>query len=284
MVKVTADSTCDLTPELLRALDVTLTPLAILVGEQTFHDGVDIVPADIFRYVEKEGKPCSTAAVNVYEYHRLFEELLETYDAVVHINISAEFSSCHQNAALAAKSFENVHVVDSRNLSSGSGHVVCLAAEMAKKGIPAPEIVKALEDVIPRVDASFVIDKLDYLHRGGRCTGLEALGAKLLKLKPSIEVHGGKMTVGKKYMGSFERSLENYVKDKLKDIEDIDLRRVFITHPACPAETVERVRELVRSLASFEEIIETRAGCTISSHCGPDTLGILFIRKTPKAI
>ncbi len=284
MVKVTADSTCDLTPRLLRELDVTLTPLAVMVGEETFHDGVDITPADVFRYVEQEGKSCRTAAVNVFEYHRLFEELLETYDAVIHINISAEFSSCYQNAALAAKSFENVYVVDSRNLSSGSGHVVYAAAEMAKRGLPAEEIVTKLNEMIPRVDASFVIDKLDYLYKGGRCTGLEAFGAKLFQLKPCIEVHAGKMTVGKKYKGSFERSLENYVKDKLRDLDDIDQSRVFITHPACSAETVLRVRELLEANANFEEIIESRAGCTISSHCGPYTLGILILRKTPKQI
>ncbi|HWR19838.1 MAG TPA: DegV family protein [Clostridia bacterium] len=284
MIKVTADSTCDLTPELLRELDVTLTPLAVLVGEESFHDGVDITPADVFRYVEQDKKICKTAAVNVYEYHRLFEQLLETYDAVIHINISAEFSSCHQSAALSAKSFNNVYVVDSRNLSSGSGHIVYLAAQMAKQNIQAEEIVRRLEDIIPRVDASFVIDKLDYLYKGGRCTGLEAFGAKLFQLKPCIEVYNGKMTVGKKYKGSFDRSLENYIKDKLKDIDDIDLTRVFITHPACGEETVDKVRELVKSLADFHEIIETRAGCTISCHCGPYTLGILFIRKTPKAI
>ena len=284
MIKVTADSTCDLTPEILSKLNVTLTPLAIMVGEETFRDGVDIHPADVFRYVEQDGKTCKTAAVNVYEYHRLFEELLETYDAVVHINISAEFSSCYQNASLAAKSFENVYVVDSRNLSSGNGHVVYAAAEMASKGMSAPEIVERLSDLIPRVDASFVIDKLDYLHKGGRCTGLEAFGAKLFQLKPSIEVYSGKMAVGKKYKGSFDRALENYVKDKLKDLDDIDQTRVFITHPACAPETVEKVRELIKSLANFQEIIETRAGCTVSSHCGPYTLGILFLRKTPKQL
>lgn len=284
MIKVTADSTCDLTPEILSKLNVTLTPLAIMVGEDTFHDGVDIHQEDVFRFVEQEGKTCKTAAVNVYEYHRLFEELLETYDAVVHINISSEFSSCYQNASLAAKSFENVYVVDSRNLSSGNGHVVYAAAEMAKLGMSAPEIVEKLNDLIPRVDASFVIDKLDYLYKGGRCTGLEAFGAKLLQIKPSIEVFDGKMVVGKKYKGSFDHALESYVKDKLKDLDDIDQTRVFITHTACAPETVENVHELIRTLANFQEIIETRAGCTVSSHCGPYTLGILFLRKTPKQL
>lgn len=282
MVKVTADSTCDLSPQIINDLDITLMPLHILVDGEEFSDGVDITPEDIFKYVDEQGKTCKTAAVNVYEYKSLFEEMLSKYEAVIHVSLGSEFSSSYQNACLAAQDFKNVYVVDSRNLSTGSGHIVYEAATMAQRGLGPEEICKNLEELIPRIDASFVIDRLDYLHKGGRCSGLEAIGAKFLRIKPCIEVVEGKMIVGKKYRGSFERCLQNYVKDKLVDKEDIDYSRIFITHPKCSEETVEKVKEAIRQYAHFDEIIETKAGCTISAHCGPNTLGILFKRRNKK--
>ncbi len=282
VIKITADSTCDLSPEILNTMNITLVPLHVLVDDKAFQDGVDITPAQIFRYVGEEGKICKTAAVNVYEYESLFAELSSEYEAVIHISISSDFSSCYQNAVLAAQSFPNVYVVDSRNLSTGSGHIVYDAALMAKEGLQAKEILRRLEETIPKIDASFVIDRLDYLRRGGRCSGVEAFGATLLRIKPSIEVIDGKMKVGKKYRGSFDRCLEQYLKDKLSNRQDIDKSRIFITHPMCSEQTVAKVKEAIHRYADFEEIIETRAGCTISSHCGPDTLGILFKRKNRK--
>ena len=252
-----------------------------LVDGESYRDGVDITPADIFRHAEA-GRKVRTAAANQYDYERLFERFSADFDAVIHIAISQEFSACFGNACLAARDFPNVYVVDSRNLSSGSGHVVADAAEMAQSGAKADEIIRRLGETIPCVDASFVIDNLDYLRRGGRCSGLEAAGAKFLQLKPCIEVVGGEMKVGKKYRGSFDRCLEHYVSDRLDGRRDIDYRRVFITHPACAPETVQTVRSMIGSLAPFEEILETRAGCTVSNHCGPATLGILFKRTRPK--
>ncbi len=282
MVKITADSTCDLSPAILKDLNITLSPLHILAGDKDFRDGVDITPADVFKFADQQGIMCRTAAVNVYEYERLFEEFSASFDAVVHVCIGSGFSACYQNAVLAARRFDNVFIVDSRNLSSGSGHVVYGAALLARSGAGAQQILASLKTLIPRVDASFVIDRLDYLHKGGRCSGLEATGAKLLQIKPCIEVLDGQMKVGKKYRGSFERCLESYVKDKLTDLSRIELKRVFITHPMCSRETVQRVREVILEYAGFEEVIETNAGCTISSHCGPKTLGILFLRKGEK--
>ena len=282
MIKITADSTCDLSPEILNDRGITLMPLCILVDDKAFRDGMDITPADIFRYVDEEGKTCKTAAVNVYEYERFFAELSPKYEAVIHICIGSGFSSCYQNAAQAAQSFENVYVVDSRNLSSGSGHIVYDAASMAKDGLEPKEICRRLEETIPRVDASFVIDRLDYLHKGGRCSGLEAIGAKLLQIKPCIEVIDGKMKVGKKYRGRFEDCLEHYVKDRLYIKQDIDYSRVFITHPMCSAQTVAKTREVICQYAHFGEIIETQTGCTIANHCGPNMLGILFKRRSRK--
>jgi len=279
VIKITADSTCDLSDGIINALDITLVPLHIIVDNQIFSDGIDITPEDIFHFVDEEGKFCKTSAINVYEYVSLFKELAPQYEAVIHICISSEFSACYQNALLAAQEFSNVYVIDSRNLSTGSGHIVVDAAIMAKQGKKPKEICQALEKTTSLVEASFVIDRLDYLYKGGRCSGLEAIGAKLLHIKPCIEVIDGKMKVGKKYRGSFEHCLKNYVIDRLKDRTDIDNSRIFITHPMCSQSIVDRVKEIIREYANFEEIITTRAGCTISSHCGPNTLGILFKRK-----
>lgn len=281
MIKITADSTCDLSPDILKSLDITQVPLSILVDDKPYKDGLDITPADIFRYVGKEKKICKTAAVNVFEYENLFRKLLQEYEAVIHINISSGFSSCYQNAVLAAQSFENVYVIDSRNLSTGSGHIVYEAAQMAKAGLTAEEISSKLKDSIPRVDASFVIDNLEYLHRGGRCSGVEAFGANLLRIKPCIEVIDGKMKVGKKYRGSFEFCLQNYIKDRVENRNDIDYSRIFITHTICSKKTLDLVKDAIVEYG-FEQIIETEAGCTISSHCGPNTLGILYKRLNKK--
>ena len=212
MIKITADSTCDLSGQILERMNIDLLPLHIVVGDEEYRDGVNITPLSIVNLVENENKTCKTAAVNAFEYQEFFAGLAPDYEAVIHINIGSQFSSCHQNAKIAAQNFDNVYVIDSQNLSTGHGHVVYEAALMASQGLSAAEICSRLEELIPKVDASFVISKLDYLYKGGRCSGLEAFGARLLQIKPCIEVVDGKMVVGKKYRGSFERSLELYVK------------------------------------------------------------------------
>ena len=279
MIKITADSTCDLSQDILEQLNITLVPLHILVDEVDYLDGVNIKPSDIFEFIGKQNKSCSTAAINVFEYEEFFKPLAEENDAVIHINLSQHLSSCYQNAQIAAQSFDNVYVIDSTNLSTGSGHLVYEAALLAKEGHSAEEIVARIEGIKPNVRATFVIDKMDYLKKGGRCTSLEAFGATLLKIKPSIEVIDGKMTVGKKYRGAFESALEKYVKDQLANIEQIDPSLIFITHSHCSPETVAHVRSIVESYGHFNTILETTAGCTISTHCGPNTLGILFKTK-----
>ncbi|QBK27016.1 DegV family protein [Ureibacillus thermophilus] len=282
MIKITADSTCDLSPEIIKQFDISLIPLHVLIDDEDFRDGIDIEPKDIFRYVGQEGKSCKTAAVNTFEYENFFKEFSPKYDAVIHISLGSGFSSCYQNAKIASEQFDNVYVVDSQNLSTGSGHIVYEAALLAQGGVQAEEIVKHLEELVPKVDASFVINTMEYLRKGGRCSGVEAFGATLLRIKPSIEVVGGKMIVGKKYRGNFDRCIVNYVKDRLENNDDIDYSRVFITHSYCSPETVQKVREAVETYAKFDEIIETTAGCTISTHCGPNTLGILYKRKSKK--
>lgn len=279
MIKITADSTCDLTQSILEKYNITLIPFHVLIDEEDFLDGVNIEPLDIFKYVGEQGKTCRTAAINTFEYETFFKEHASQHDAVIHICLGSDFSSSCQNAKIAAESFDNVYVIDSQNLSTGSGHIVLEAALLAEKGLSAEEICQQLEALVPKIDSSFVIDKMDYLRKGGRCSGMEALGATLLKIKPSIEVVDGKMIVGKKYRGNLDRCLENYVKDRLQNNDNIDSTRIFITHSHCSKETVDKVRKLVEELGNFEEIIETTAGCTISTHCGPNTLGILYRRK-----
>lgn len=280
MIKITADSTCDLSPELINRNGIGIVPIHVLVDDKDYTDGVDITSLELFQMVESEGRSCRTAATNSYEYEQFFAKFAESFDAIIHISLGSGFSSCYQNAFIAAGNFENVFVVDSKNLSSGSGHIVLRAAELAAQGKKPEQIVAELEEETGRVEASFVIEKLDYLHKGGRCSGLEMLGANLLHLRPCIEVRDNKMAVGRKYRGNFDRCLVQYVQDKLEGRSDIDGSLVFITHSSCSPETVNKVKAAIDETGIFSEVIETNAGCTISSHCGPNTLGILFKQKS----
>ena len=278
-IRITSDSTCDLSPDYLRAHRVELLPLYTMKGGETFRDGVNIHPQDIFDHVAAGGDLCSTAANNVSDYQELFTRLLPECDAIIHIDISADFSSCYQNACVAASELPNVYVVDSRNLSSGHGHIVCEAVNMAEEGKLSPrEIVDRLNELTSRVEASFLLDRLDYMVKGGRCSMVAALGANLLHLKPCIEVIDGKMKVVKKYRGSYEKCILNYVKDRLQNRDGLVYDRIFITHTPVEDGLVEKVRAAIQECAPFTHIIETQAGCTVSCHCGPGTLGILFIR------
>lgn len=279
MVKISADSTCDLSPSITKEFDIGITPLSVIVGDQQFQDGVSITPSEIFKYVEKDGKVCRTSAINVYDYQHYFAELSSNYDAVIHICLGSKFSSCYQNASLAAQAFKNVYVIDSQNLSTGSGQLVYEAALLARENMTAEAICQRLRDLIPKVRTSFIIDRLDYLRNGGRCSALAAQGAKILQIKPCIEVVDGQMIVGKKYRGTLEKCLKNYVKDKLQDRNDIDLRRIFITHTVLDSELVMMVKEEIKKYSDFQDIIITDAGSTVACHCGPNTLGILFILK-----
>lgn len=278
-IRITSDSTCDLNPDYLQAHRVELLPLYTMKGGETFRDGVDIHPQDIFDHVAAGGDLCSTAANNVSDYQALFARLLPECDAIIHIDISADFSSCYQNACVAASELPNVYVVDSRNLSSGHGHIVCEAVNMAEAGKLSPqEIVDRLNELTSRVEASFLLDRLDYMVKGGRCSMVVALGANLLHLKPCIEVIDGKMKVVKKYRGSYEKCILNYVRDRLQNRDGLVYERIFITHTPVADGLVDKVRAAIQECAPFTDIIETQAGCTVSCHCGPGTLGILFIR------
>ena len=278
-VKIISDSTCDLSPELLERYDIAITPLCVIKDGKEFHDGVDITPADIFTHVDGGRDLCSTAAVSQFEYTEMFTRYAKDCDAVVQINIGSNFSCCYQNACLAAQDFDNVYVVDSGNLSSGQGLLVVAAAKLAEQGLSGAEIAERMRALVPKVEASFLIERLDYMRKGGRCSAVAALGANLLNLKPCIEVREGKMGVCKKYRGSFEKCIRQYVKDRLDGRADIAPDLAFITHPACQKNVVDAAMEEAARYGSFDEVVETHAGCTVSCHCGPNTLGILFVRK-----
>ena len=281
-VKITCDSTCDLTPALCEQYGVEVLPLGVTLGEELFHDGVDIHAADIFEYVAKSGVLPKTSAISVGEYTDIFKKYTDEGYAIVHVNICSDMSSCHQNARIAASDFEDVYPVDSRNLSSGSGHLVIEAAKMAERGMEAAEIAQALTEMQARLDVSFVLQTLDYLKKGGRCSSIAALGANLLQLRPEIEVVNGAMKVGKKYRGKAEKSIPDYIRGRLEGRDDLLLDRIFVTHSHVPAELVAEAIALVKELQPFSEVIETVAGCTISSHCGPACLGVLFFTKEPE--
>lgn len=277
--QITSDSTCDLSPEQLEQYNIRLLPLYVSMDGKTLRDGVDVKPDDIYAHVSAGGSLPQTAAVNLADYVRAFTELSKKNDFVIHVCISLDFSCCYQNAKLAAADFDNVYVIDSRNLSTGHGLVVLEAERMAREGMAPDDIVAALHDLTGRVEASFILDRLDYMKKGGRCSAVTLLGANLLRLRPCIEVRDGKMGVGKKYRGSFDKCVCEYITDKIGNRSDLELRRVFITHSGVSEESVQKAVETVQKLQPFEEICVTRAGCTVSSHCGPGTLGVLYIRK-----
>lgn len=279
-IRITGDSTCDLSPDILRKYDMRLVPLSVIIDGEAFHDGVDVTPRDIFRASDM-GKAVRTAAVNTFEYREFFREQLKDADQVVHICISSEFSTCYSDAVEAAEQCKNVSVVDSRNLSTGSGLLMLDGADLAAKGMEGAEIAEALRARTDLVDASFVVRTIDYLRRGGRCSGLEAMGAKLLHIRPSIVVRNGKMHPGEKYRGRYEHYLKHYISDILADDSTIDFRRVFITHSPSEEGLVRFAIDTVKSYGLFREVLETMAGCTVCTHCGPDTLGVLFMRKHP---
>ena len=280
-IKISADSTCDLSPELVAAYDIGITPLYIVMDEQTLRDGLEVKPEDLYNRFRDTGKLCRTAAVNVADYIAFFREQLQSHDAVIHFTISSDMSGCYQNACLAAQEFDGrVFPVDARNLSTGIGHLVLDAAEMARAGErTASEIVDVLNEKKEKLDVSFVLDTLEFLKAGGRCSSLAAFGANLLSLKPSIEVKNGTMGVGKKYRGKIVAAYKQYITDRLKGRDDIDTKRIFITDSGIDESIRQELHELVASLQPFEEILHTQAGCTVSQHCGPGCMGILYYHK-----
>lgn len=278
-IKISADSTCDLPRTLLDEYDIGITPLYIVNEKGSFRDGVEITPDDVFAYAEQTGQICSTSAVSIADYLSYWSQWKQTYDAIIHISLSAELSTTHNNACLAAQELGGVWVLDSRNLSTGIGHLAIEAAELARQGLEPEAIMDVLRGLVDKLDVSFVLDTLRYLRKGGRCSALAALGANLLNLKPCIEVRGGKMDVGKKYRGRTDRAYLQYIRDRLGDRDDIDLHRVFITDSGISDECREELERTVLACQPFEQVYHNRAGCTISNHCGPWCMGVLYFHK-----
>ncbi|MBQ8797490.1 MAG: DegV family protein [Oscillospiraceae bacterium] len=278
-IKILSDSTCDLSPEILEKHNITIIPLTVIKDGNPYSDGIDITTDDIFAHVAAGGGLCSTAAINAAEYQQWFEKYSKDYDGVIHINISSEFSCSHQNARLAAEDYPNVRVIDSRNLSTGQGLVVLEACKLAATCNDLDEIKSKLDVFTTKVEASFLLDRLDYMVKGGRCSAVVALGANLLGLKPCIEVKDGKMAVVKKYRGNYAKCLASYVKDRLHDRDDLNRETLFVTRTPVSDTCLGAVKAAVDEYANFETIHWTMAGCTVSCHCGPGTLGVLFVRK-----
>ena len=278
-IKVMSDSTCDLPKELIEKYDISIVPLIVVKDNEAFSDGVTITTDEIFAHVAAGGNLCSTAAVNVADYQERFAEFADKYDAVIHINISSEISSSYQNATLAAGEFDNVITIDSRNLCTGQGLVVLKACELAETASSVEEIKEKLIDFTSKVESSFLIERLDYMVKGGRCSMVAALGANLLGLKPCIEVKDGKMSVVKKYRGNYAKSLASYVKERLDGRNDLDKKYLFVSHTPVSDDCKTAVKDAVTEHADFENIYWAPAGCTISCHCGPGTLGLLFAKK-----
>lgn len=278
-IKITCDSTCDLTAVQYAQYGIEILPLGIELDGELRRDGVDVNARQVFDFVAQSGKLPHTSAVSPGEYLDCFRKYTEQGYAVIHINLSHHLSACYSNACLAASELENVYPIDSLSLSTGSGHLAIAASEMAASGMEAADIAAKLEEMKGKLDVSFVLQTLEYLHKGGRCSGVAALGANVLKLRPEIRVADGQMTVGKKFRGSLEKTVKEYVANRLEGRTDVDTKRIFITNSGLSDEFMEELKVLVRKYQPFEEVLTSEAGCTISSHCGPQCMGVLFFTK-----
>lgn len=278
-IKITCDSTCDLNEELYKRCNADIIPLGVLLGEELRHDGVDVSVGELFDYVAKTGVLPKTSAISEYEYTNVWKKYVDDGFDVIHINISSEISACHQNAKIAADELGHVYPIDSRSLSSGSGILVLEAARLAEEGLEAKDIAEKLNELKTRIDVSFVLQTLEYLQKGGRCSSVLAFGANILKLRPEIVMENGSMDVGKKYRGSAEKSIVEYVKGRLDGRTDIDKSFIFVVNASVDSDIVEEVKRMVKEDYGFGTVYATVAGSTISSHCGPNTLGVMFVKK-----
>lgn len=282
-IKITADSTCDLSPELLEKYNVGIMPLFVALDENNFVDGETIKPQDIYDYYDENKKLPKSGARSADDYQNFFRSFLdEGFDAVIHFNISSDMSASHSNACAAAEKLQNVFVVDSRNLSTGTGLLVLDACEMAANGMEPQAIVDREKSRTAAVQASFIIESLEFLYKGGRCSSLSYFGANLLKLRPCISVVDGKMGVWKKLQGRYSHCVEKYVEAVHEEFVTPDKTRCFVTHTKMDEGLAEKVVETVKSWGIFDEVLETIAGCTVTTHCGANTIGVLFINDGGK--
>lgn len=279
-IAISTESTCDLSQEMLDKRNIHSLAYTVILGDDIVTDNAEL-PARIFKYVEETKELPKTSAINEMQYKEYFESLLKDNDAVVHLSLSSGLTSSTSHAQTAAEKLKNVYVIDSKSLSTGIGLLVLYAADLADAGEEPEAIVKKVEERIPYVQASFVVERLDYLYKGGRCSALSLFGANLLKIRPQIVVADGKMKPAKKYRGKMEKVIENYCKDTLEEFNNADKSRGFVTYTTATPEMIENARKALEE-AGFKEIYETQAGGTITSHCGEHVLGILYINDGNK--
>ena len=281
-VKIIADSTCDLSPELIKKYNISIIPLHIVLGELEYKDGLEISPDEIYEWSNSKKESPKTSAASISDAIEIFDKHLKETDEIVCFSISGQMSTTVNVLRMAAEELEaedRIHIIDSENLSTGGGLLVIEASIMASEGKNAKEIVESIEQLKPQVRASFIVDTLTFLHRGGRCSGVAALAGGALKLHPKIIVENGAMKPDKKYRGKMNSAILSYVKDLEPQIKNAKSDRVFITHSGCDNEIIQTIYQYVEELEYFKEILITRAGGVISSHCGPGTLGVLFIEN-----
>lgn len=284
-IKITVDSPADLPDSLIKTYDVKITPLYINTPSGSHKDMVDITPIDIFDQYEKTKILPKTSACTIEDYSNLFKNIINSGNKVIHFNIGSSFSSCYQNACIAAKKFpkDSIYVIDSKNLSSGMTICVLVAKKLIQEGESIENIAQKISNsIIPKIETSFVPGTLTYLHAGGRCSSVAKFGANLLKIKPCIELENGKMYSGKKYRGPLTKCINEYINDRLYNRDDINREFAILTHSPCSEEineTIEKIKTKLKKQYKFKKVIETNASCTISSHCGPNTLGIILLRK-----
>lgn len=278
-IKFTSDSTCDLSQEIIEKYGIGICPIAILLGLDEYHDTVNIDANKVLEYVNQTGNLPKTAATSIGAYQEFFAQYTNEGYTVIHFNISSQSSSCNNNANMAAKEMENVFVIDSLSLSTGQGIQILRAVKLAEEGKSAQEIVDIINEDRSKVQISFVVDKLDFLQKGGRCNAVKAFAAKVLKMHPSIVMKEGSLGLGKKYMGNLSRSCAQYVKDIAEQYKSYDESICFVTHSPADKEIVDLVIEKVQEFFKFDQIIDTTAGSTVTSHCGPNTIGIIFYAK-----
>lgn len=274
-IAISAESTNDLPKELIKELDIKVIPYQIVTKDSTFNDG-EMSVEDLFKLVDETNTLPKTNAINEYEYTEYFEGLRKEYDAVIHICLSSGLSSSCSNAERAGKNVPGVYVIDSLNLSTGIGLLVLYAKKLADSGVAPEKIVEMVNARRDNVQASFVIERLDYLYKGGRCNSLQLLGANILRLRPRIVVKNGKMSSDKKYRGTMEKVVNKYCEETLAEFNTPDLEYAFVTYTTATEQMVEAAKTALKD-AGFKNILETRAGCTIASHCGANTLGILYL-------
>ena len=279
-IGISVESTSDLGKELLEKFNISVVPFDITLGDKTYKDG-EIATYDIFKYVDETGVLPKTNAINDFGYTEYFEGLKKEYDAIIHICLSSELSSSCGNAMRAAKELKNVFVIDSKSLSTGIGLLALYAHDLVQEGFMPEEIAKKVAERVDKLQVSFVIERLDYLYKGGRCNSLQLFGANLLKLRPRIVVKDGKMSADKKYRGNMVKVVTNYCADTLEEFNTPDLTRVFVTYTTATKEMVDAAKAALEE-AGFKNIYETHAGCTIASHCGGNTLGILYFNDGNK--